>query len=797
MAEKPTIPDFPTLPDFGQMITQACEVVASVRGIPYDFNGTLSLENKFVVLFKTVKEMFDAQDELVKSYKALYDFVNQFFTNIDLQDEVNKKIEEMKDSGELLNLLSPTVNSEITAWLTANITNPSNPPIDKSLTVENAAADAKATGDKINSLNEDLDKLNEGGLNLKDEVIAEDINNWLDEHPEATTTVNYAITTKVFDNIDKMKADSSLKVGDKCKTLGYYSVNDGGGALYKITDVEPNGFYELFGDKFAELIIENNTVNIRQIGAIAKSDNFSIDYDIRNIVLSYISKLDSIGKMIKLYIPSGIWETSPLCINRKNGFYIFGDISFSHGGVASSGTIITPITNKQEYVVKIGGDLAYEQTQTTYTEDFTFKNIGICGSKYTNKTTHKTLKIINSALIIDSASLGNFGRLFVFGVYGTAIKVRQSWELSFPYLEVRNCGDFTKSKLIFDKTSGTPASVTPNITNIQFDHIGIENCNGTLIESKYGSILDHCYIGNLNVECNVYQTIPTESYPVQKATLELNEDTSGYIHTYIADIYMASNFTINNIQLSVFGNYKAIVNDVIYVNDTVFNFGSGSDVNMVVNSITIDSKKISPIVASSNDDVNVLSSITLNLLKVMYGDGVTENPRFLLNHYPLFDISNVSVVNRTSHSPQNLSGLESAIEASGFSLLRKNTTRIALGAGWTIGGILTYDSKSDTPLKIGVSRPNTSYPSKVLIGKYLGGAIKIHGRILSGTSNSIILERVNKNGESTVFYGNSTLTSMNYEWVTANVPEGTQIGDDIYLHITKDNIYDLVALNVN
>lgn len=156
MAEKPKIPDFPTLPDFGQMITQACEIVASVRGIPYDFNGTLSLENKFVVLFKTVKEMFDAQDELVKSYKALHDFINQYFTNLNLQTEVNKKIEEMKESGELLNLLKPTVSNEVAAWLTANITNPSNPPIDKSLTVENAAADAKATGDNIVSLQKNL-----------------------------------------------------------------------------------------------------------------------------------------------------------------------------------------------------------------------------------------------------------------------------------------------------------------------------------------------------------------------------------------------------------------------------------------------------------------------------------------------------------------------------------------------------------------------------------------------------------------------------------------------------------------
>lgn len=156
MADKPKIPDFPNLPDFGQMITQACEVVASVRGIPYDFNGTLSLENKFVVLFKTVKEMFEAQDELVKSYKALHDFINQYFSNLNLQNEVNKKIEAMKESGELLNLLKPTVSNEVTTWLTANITNPSNPPIDKSLTVENAAADAKVTGDKINSLQKNL-----------------------------------------------------------------------------------------------------------------------------------------------------------------------------------------------------------------------------------------------------------------------------------------------------------------------------------------------------------------------------------------------------------------------------------------------------------------------------------------------------------------------------------------------------------------------------------------------------------------------------------------------------------------
>lgn len=61
--------------------------------------------------------------------------------------------------------------------------------IDATLTEEGQAADAKATGEAVGQLKNNIDKLNEGGLNLKDEVIAEDINNWLDKHPEATTTV--------------------------------------------------------------------------------------------------------------------------------------------------------------------------------------------------------------------------------------------------------------------------------------------------------------------------------------------------------------------------------------------------------------------------------------------------------------------------------------------------------------------------------------------------------------------------------------------------------------------------------
>lgn len=126
MADNTKIPDFPNLPDFEHMITQACEVIASVRGIPYDFNGTLSLENKFVVLFKTVNEMFTTQDSLAKSYKDLYDFINNYFNNLDVQDEINNKLNTMAADGSLLTLFTkfyPIVTPEMYGCKGDGVTN--------------------------------------------------------------------------------------------------------------------------------------------------------------------------------------------------------------------------------------------------------------------------------------------------------------------------------------------------------------------------------------------------------------------------------------------------------------------------------------------------------------------------------------------------------------------------------------------------------------------------------------------------------------------------------------------------
>lgn len=83
---------------------------------------------------------------------------------------------------------------------------------------------------------------------------------------------------QVFDTVADMKL-ADLKTGMSVQTLGYYEVNDGGGATYKITDTESQSEYqeELDNELYASLIIED-AINVKQIGARGNNTNDDSSY---------------------------------------------------------------------------------------------------------------------------------------------------------------------------------------------------------------------------------------------------------------------------------------------------------------------------------------------------------------------------------------------------------------------------------------------------------------------------------------------------------------------------------------
>ena len=103
-------------------------------------------------LNKTMHDVDTLHTDVVQlhaAYIQLQQYVNTYFENLDIQPEIDKKLDEMAESGALLNIIKPSVIDEVNIWLSEHITNPTNSVIDTSLTINGAAADAKVVGERL------------------------------------------------------------------------------------------------------------------------------------------------------------------------------------------------------------------------------------------------------------------------------------------------------------------------------------------------------------------------------------------------------------------------------------------------------------------------------------------------------------------------------------------------------------------------------------------------------------------------------------------------------------------------
>lgn len=181
------------------------------RHFPYSNFHNMNMDE----LIKAVKFLFEEYmrineltDLTAQQLEELKEYVVNAFDSLELQEYVNNKFDEMIVDGTLPEILQRLIPPEVTLWLNRHIT--SGMIIDSSLTVAGAAADAQATGEALRfkanmpvENNEPVDGTDgqvlatngDGTTRWVDfaeptpEEITEAINNWLAEHPDATTTV--------------------------------------------------------------------------------------------------------------------------------------------------------------------------------------------------------------------------------------------------------------------------------------------------------------------------------------------------------------------------------------------------------------------------------------------------------------------------------------------------------------------------------------------------------------------------------------------------------------------------------
>ena len=124
-----------------------------------------------------------------------------------------------------------------------------------------------------------------------------------------------------FDTVADMKAYQGLKAGDMAVTLGYYEANDGGGAEYRIVKTSDQYIEELENNLYAELIIKDSIINLKQVGL----KNNDINFD-NSIILNYIFNNNNYTNY-QYFIPDGIFYLlNSVIINRRcDGFILKGN----------------------------------------------------------------------------------------------------------------------------------------------------------------------------------------------------------------------------------------------------------------------------------------------------------------------------------------------------------------------------------------------------------------------------------------------------------------------------------------
>lgn len=119
-----------------------------------------------------------------------------------------------------------------------------------------------------------------------------------------------------YPTLADLQADKTITSGKPLKTGGYYSLGDGGGAIYDIVDTKPDSYYEaLQNGLYAKLRYTPKVINVAQWGVSpSQEDNYE------KIQMIF----DKYGQGATIYFPNGIYKFSKTLVlsttfNRLTG----------------------------------------------------------------------------------------------------------------------------------------------------------------------------------------------------------------------------------------------------------------------------------------------------------------------------------------------------------------------------------------------------------------------------------------------------------------------------------------------
>lgn len=345
------------------------------------------LENTVI---PTVNNNGQAVEELQNLFVTLTNYVNNYFDNLDVQTEINNKLDEMAESG----------------------------------------------------------------------VLEEIINSYLQ--------IKSLIT---FDTVNDMKNSTNLVNGSFAKTLGFYTLNDGGSSLYKIRNVTNNDVIDniliisINNNLVAELIY-NQSINIKQFGAYGDGihdDTVSLQ---KALDFAYHLTNASNYNSLKVFMPKGKYLISDglnLTSSSLNGSELSNIMIEGEGQGAT--VIITNFVENENAI--------FLNASSKFTlKNLSFKNIS------NNNVDVTAIKISGSSMLIDLENI------FVYNFY-------VGFDVSICVGSIKNC--FANSCNCGFKVYGTSTNLIncyASQCNIKHSNVDYDGC-GYYLNTLY-SVLEAC-----------------------------------------------------------------------------------------------------------------------------------------------------------------------------------------------------------------------------------------------------------------------------------------------------------------
>lgn len=346
-------------------------------------------------------QVIDQVSTLTDAFNELQSFVDNYFDNLDVQDEINNKLDEMAEDGTLQEIIASYIQNNVT-W--------------------------------------------------------------------------------TFDTVADMKNATNLVDGSYARTLGFYNVNDGGGATYYITDTGTANEMDVIevGTLYANLQ-HNDTIFVKQLGAYGDGETNDTQYFNRAFEIAdniIVNKTNTSYLVTYFKVPAGK--------KIKGACLPYVQIDQQRGSSTEISTALDNTTIENIYLNSLDENLNNNR--------FDLRNSNI------------TIK--NSRFEGFRATTSNAWGLLLTGAKNVTID---------------NCYFKNNTQSDIAIVEGTENIVIKNCSGLSF-HINLEPANTTQVKNVD---ISNCVIARLDVRENTNLTTACQDISVCNCTIDLLEYDGG------------------------------------------------------------------------------------------------------------------------------------------------------------------------------------------------------------------------------------------------------------------------------